>query len=291
MEGAEELPPHVHIIRKGVCCITEPRGHATPSGLDPIRLIVNAPGGFIPLWAKGTTLRWRFAERTLAPFSDPIVAESAIERLLAEAVLLWGDATPVKFAKRSDAWDFEIVVKRFDECNSDGCVLASAFFPDGGRHELSIYPRMFKQSRQEQIETMAHEIGHVFGLRHFFALVEETRWPAEQFGSDSKFTIMNYDDNSILTETDKADLIALYRAPGAARSPTSTGRRSGWSGPITRRRPAKAPSPSPRLGPRSPEPTRISPQDRGFSSASTPSLGSVLRPTRGSPAHEAPAPR
>lgn len=219
VEGAEELPPHVHIIRKGVCCITEPRGHATPSGLDPIRLIVNAPGGFIPLWAKGTTLRWRFAERTLAPFSDPIVAESAIERLLAEAILLWGDATPVKFAKRSDAWDFEIVVKRFDECNSDGCVLASAFFPDGGRHELSIYPRMFTQSRQEQIETMAHEIGHVFGLRHFFALVEETRWPAEKFGSHSKFTIMNYNEESVLTETDRTDLIALYQ--GA------------WSGALT----------------------------------------------------------
>ncbi len=134
-----------------VCCITEPRGHATPSGLDPIRLIVNAPGGFVPLWSPGhdpaLAVRRGRARPVQAIRSSPKARSSGF----AEAILLWGDATPVKFAKRSDAWDFEIVVKRFDECNSDGCVLASAFFPDGGRHELSIYPKMFTQSRKEQI--------------------------------------------------------------------------------------------------------------------------------------------
>ena len=44
----------------------------------------------------------------------------------------------------------------------------------------------------EQVETLVHEIGHVFGLRHIFALISETEWPAEIFGKQVKFSIMNY---------------------------------------------------------------------------------------------------
>ena len=50
-----------------------------------------------------------------------------------------------------------------ERCSTSGCTLASAFFPDSGQHELKIYPTMFEQSLQEQIETLAHELGHVFG--------------------------------------------------------------------------------------------------------------------------------
>jgi hypothetical protein len=90
-------------------------------------------------------------------------------------------------------------------------VLASAFFPDPGRHELVIYPKLFTQSHKEQVETIVHEIGHVFGLRHFFANVSETAWPAQIFGTHRPFTIMNYGHQSELTEVDKSDLKDLYR--------------------------------------------------------------------------------
>ncbi len=62
-----------------------------------------------------------------------------------------------------------------DNCNTTGCVLASAFFPDSGQHKLLIYPKMFEQTRKEQVDTLIHEIGHTFGLRHFFADVSESR--------------------------------------------------------------------------------------------------------------------
>jgi Metallo-peptidase family M12B Reprolysin-like len=90
-------------------------------------------------------------------------------------------------------------------------VLASAFFPDPGRHRLSFYPKMFSQDRDEQVETLIHEIGHIFGLRHFFAQVSETAWPSEVFGRHHKFSIMNYGGDSRLTEHDKADLKRLYQ--------------------------------------------------------------------------------
>jgi len=202
--------PHVHILKKGFRCATDKAGQKVPDGFSELELVVDASEGFIPLWEPGVILRWQFAEGTLAPFKDPDAAGSAIERIFGMALLAWGDAAPIKFTKSTDAWDFEIVVRTSDDCDPNGCVLASAFFPDGGRHKLYIYPIFFRQTQEEQLETLCHEIGHAFGLRHFFALISEKSAPALLFGKQDKFTIMNYGSLSRLTETDKSDLKTLY---------------------------------------------------------------------------------
>ena len=67
---------------------------------------------------------------------------------------------------------------------------------------------MFTQARKEQVDTFIHEIGHIFGLRHFFANVSETAWPSEIFGRHENFSIMNYGALSELTDADKDDLTA-----------------------------------------------------------------------------------
>lgn len=208
-KGAET--EHVHIIRDGVRCDTENRGHPTPRGRSPLEIVLDASEGFIPLWVKDTTLRWHYRDSSFEAFDDPAAAKAAFEQLFGEAVLAWEDAAPVKFAKRDDSWDFEVVMRSADDCDPNGCVLASAFFPDAGRHQLVLYPRMFEQPLEEQIETLIHEIGHIFGLRHFFALVSETEWPAEVFGEHNKFSIMNYGEDSKLTAYDKSDLKRLYQ--------------------------------------------------------------------------------
>jgi hypothetical protein len=208
---AAATEPLVHVLKDGVRCDTESRGHATPSGRSPLELVVNVTEGFIPLWAPDTTLRWRIRESSLQSFENPQAAAAAIEELLGEALMRWGDAAPVKFTKGTDAWDFEIVMRNGDDCDINGCVLASSFFPDGGRHQVTLYPKLFGQPREEQVETLIHEIGHVFGLRHFFAQVSETAFPSEIFGTHNKFTIMNYGPDSVLTQDDKADLKRLYR--------------------------------------------------------------------------------
>jgi hypothetical protein len=97
-----------------------------------------------------------------------------------------------------------------DDCDANGCVLASAFFPDAGRHHIYLYPKIFEQSPEEQVETLVHEIGHVFGLRHFFANVSEKAFPSRIFGVHKAFSIMNYGNRSVLT-LDKADLKRLYQ--------------------------------------------------------------------------------
>jgi hypothetical protein len=201
----------IHQVKAGVRCDTESRGHATPRGRSPLEIVVDASEGFVPLWAKETTLRWTYRESSFDRFANPAAAKEKVKELLGNAILAWGDAAPVKFAEHDDSWDFEIVMKAADDCDSNGCVLASAFFPDAGRHQLYVYPRMFEQEPQEQVETLIHEIGHAFGLRHFFALVSETAWPAEVFGTHKKFSIMNYGPDSKLTADDKSDLKRLYQ--------------------------------------------------------------------------------
>lgn len=209
-ESARELESQVHVYGDGVVCETDSRGFATPRNRNPAEIVVDASEGFIPLWAKDMTLRWRFQERSLNGFVNPDAAADAIRQLFGEALLAWGEAAPVRFAQRDDAWDFEIVVRDVDHCSPSGCVLASAFFPDAGRHELVIYPKMFSQVRKEQVDTFIHEIGHAFGLRHFFANVSETTWPSEVFGTHKAFSIMNYGDKSELTNVDRSDLKNLY---------------------------------------------------------------------------------
>lgn len=202
---------HTHIYGHGLKCKTDSRGYANPKNKGPLELVVDASEGYIPLWAKGTTLRWRFQESSLAVFANPDAAKSVTRKLLGEALLAWGDAVPVKFAEREDNWDFEIAVRESDDCDINGCTLASAFFPDSGQHELLIYPKMFTQPVNEQVDTLAHELGHVFGLRHFFALLSEKAWPAQVFGTHKPFSIMNYGAQSEMTSDDRTDLKELYR--------------------------------------------------------------------------------
>ena len=210
-EAAFKERSDVHVVAPGILCDTEPRGHATPRGRSPLEIVVDASEGFIPLWAEGTTLRWRFRERSLSRFDDPAAVKEEVRTLFAEALLAWGSAAPVTFKEEVDLWDFEIVMRNADDCDAGGCVLASAFFPDAGRHTLDLYPKMFTQSRKEQIDTILHEIGHIFGLRHFFAQLSENAWPSEVFGTHDKFSIMNYGEFSELTTADKDDLTQLYR--------------------------------------------------------------------------------
>ncbi len=213
----------LHLIADGFVCNTEGRGHATPGGRTPTEIVVDATEGFIPLWHPCTILKWRFQERSFALAADPNASQAVVVDLISEALLRWGSAAPVKFTRDTDLWDFEVVLRNAPDCTPQGCVLASAFFPDAGRHELTIYPTMFEQSREEQIETLIHELGHVFGLRHFFATVSETAWPSEVFGTHSPFSIMN---------------LSCTGWPGAASLPTSMAPRSDSSSP-TARQPAR----------------------------------------------------
>jgi Matrixin len=200
----------VHIYHGGAVCRTDKRGHATPEDRSPNELVLNATEGFIPLWDKDTTLRWRFNEISMAVFANPAAAKTYFRNRIRDALMLWGNAVPVRFKEVADAWDFEVIFEADPKCNPNGCVLASAFFPDAGQHDVTIYTTLLDQPEPEIVETLAHEFGHVFGLRHFFAKVAEGSFPSEIFGTHNKHSIMNYGADSKMTTKDKSDLKSLY---------------------------------------------------------------------------------
>jgi hypothetical protein len=225
MKGKEDakrgMEPLVHLYGKDlkVKCITEGRGYKTPGNRPPAKLVLEASPGYVPLWKEGQMLRWRFQESSMSRFEDPDAAKNAVKDLMVEALQAWGKAAPIKFTQDNDLWDFEIVLKNTDECEGGGCVLASSFFPEVAQDELDIYPMMFTQSREEQIGTLEHELGHIFCLRHFFAQISETAWASQIYGKHVKFTIMNYGPDSKLTQDDIDDLTTLYE--------------KAWSGELT----------------------------------------------------------
>jgi hypothetical protein len=208
---ANKKHPVYHQLTKNFICDTESPGLSTPSGKSLSELVLDSSQGFIPLWDKNVTLRWRIQPRSLSETSDPVKIRKKLIDLFGSALEMWGTAVPVRFKEDQEQWDFEFVIKPSDQCNSHGCVLASAFFPDSGRHVLNVYPKMFSQNTKEQIDTFAHETGHIFGLRHFFAKLNETAWPSEIYGEHNKFSIMNYGDLSEMTTDDRHDLNRLYQ--------------------------------------------------------------------------------
>ena len=210
--------PEEHVFGKQHVCRTEMRGQSH-SGHEGLFEIVVGMAKTIPLWATGVVLRYRFDSRSFRRFADPEAAKAAIRGLLGKAIAEWGAAAPVAFAEKKSNFDFEIVARNADDCDINGCVLASSFFPGTAQQKLTIYPRMFEQSAVEQIATIVHELGHVFGLRHYFAQISETQWASQTFGTHNKFSIMNYGEDSILTDADRADLRDLY---SKARSGTLT---------------------------------------------------------------------
>ncbi len=205
------LKNYEHVYGKGNRCITDSRGFRTPDNRAPTELVLDASEGFVPLWANGLVLRWRFNAASMAQFEDVNAAKEGIRALMRQGLGAWGSFLPVRFSEVSNGWDFEVVVEESSRCNVSGCVLASAFFPSGGRNQLNIFPTLLEQSAKEQVETLAHEFGHVFGLRHFFAQISETEWASEIFGKHSKFSIMNYGADSRMTTADRRDLKKLYR--------------------------------------------------------------------------------
>lgn len=200
----------MHIYKDRIICVTDSRGYSQPDGKSIAEIRVDSSHGFIPLWDKGVILNWRFNKSFGSQFRYPEAAKTNIRKLFGEAIEAWGDACPIKFHEDNDAWDFEIAMHQTN-CDDRGCVLASSFFPDQGQHTFYIYPTMLEQLPEEQKETIEHEIGHIFGLRHFFANIRETGAKSELFGIDNPFSIMNYGNKSKLTPSDIKDLKRLYQ--------------------------------------------------------------------------------
>jgi hypothetical protein len=134
-----------------------------------------------------------------------------------------------KLAQAADEWNSHNIgvtfewVSRIDDAafvleygGKKGNVLAEAFFPNSDPlNNLFVYKGAFTQENLPILKNIfLHELGHVLGLRHEFALKEEESWAAVRFGTANPISVMSYTFPPTIQQSDVADTKEFYDYAG-----------------------------------------------------------------------------
>lgn len=189
-------------------CVTE--RHAET---DPVSAQIGH-GDHVPRWAPGSVLTYVICTET---FPSPDDASYSTNQLT-EAIHMWmGIGATFKQVKRDCEATFRVVYKPRPQPDVED-VLATAFFPNNGHandRTLHIYALAFSDAHVNyQANILAHEIGHILGLRHVFAMERESKWSATWMNQCQNSVMDYYPDSSLLRvqQQDLEELEAFYNS-------------------------------------------------------------------------------
>jgi hypothetical protein len=175
-----------------------------------ISRIVIGLGDSIPRWNKDATIKWA-AAKTGYPSNDH--ARYATYRF-AQAANDWNShRVGVTFE-----WVTDIKQATFllEYGGSKGDVLAEAFFPNSEPlNVLFVYKGALQPSNLDYLKNVfLHELGHVLGLRHEFALEKEGTVRAVRFGTVNPLSVMSYTFPPNIQPSDEKDTKDFYDFDG-----------------------------------------------------------------------------
>lgn len=173
----------------------------------------------IPRWAAPLTLKCYVDAQTFPPDDSATVAAEAFDLAAAE----WTAVTfGVGVVRTTDAKEahFNVVYRDKPATVSSsakrGNLLALAFFPHQVGRDIRIFQYALDPQRQFKLKNVfLHELGHVFGLRHEFAIAKEGKG-AVQFMEPNEYSVMAYKPLPRIQPSDERGIRGFYKlAEGA----------------------------------------------------------------------------
>lgn len=131
----------------------------------------------------------------------------------------------IKIVATSDAASAHFDLTYWDPPNPLDTTLASAFFPNEKNQSVWVYDSALQpKNRNNLVSIFAHEIGHILGLRHEFAITgdPEKELKAEgngatQFMEPNYDSVMSYNFPPTIQATDEEGIQAFYKLENGAK--------------------------------------------------------------------------
>ncbi|KAI0441011.1 hypothetical protein F4803DRAFT_525038 [Xylaria telfairii] len=207
--AGETTPAHVSCADSLLNSIPNNQGHAATSPPRVGRYHCATQGrtdgqtrlrigyrGDIPRWVKGSTISYSIREES---FKHPYLARFT-EAMVAEATGMWR-GVGVKFKQVPSNCPATFQIKYLDlPSDDDTTTYAESFFPQDRRGEMFVYKVALEEVNLPYLANiLAHELGHILGLRHTFAgdvvctKTGETREEGSVlWGRRNESSVMNY---------------------------------------------------------------------------------------------------
>ncbi|KKY37865.1 putative matrix metalloproteinase-11 [Diaporthe ampelina] len=194
-------------------------GERPPVGNDDESIVVGV-GKEVPRWdvvKQGPRQLKYFVQATKFPSSQ---RAKDVGEAFQQAADLWNAMNlGISIVAASDAANAHFDLCYWNPNDPRDTTLAKAFFPNEKNQNVWVYDNALQPNNSENLVSIfAHEIGHILGLRHEFAITgdQDKNLKAEfngatQFMEPNYYSVMSYNFPPTIRDTDIKGIQAFYK--------------------------------------------------------------------------------